>query len=312
MPQKVTVVGAGHVGATTAQRIAETNLANVVLLDILAGIPQGKALDIWESGPVCGFSSQVIGSNDYADSADSDLVIITAGIARKPGMSREDLLATNARIIASVTKEVTRYSPETIILVVTNPLDVMAYLVNKLSGFPKQKVVGMAGILDGSRFRSFLAQELGVSPQSVQALVLGGHGDTMVPLPRYASVGGIPLTELLDPEQIERLVQRTRQGGAEIVGHLKTGSAYYAPSAAAAEMAEAILLDNKKLLPCSAYLEGEYALNDIYMGMPVVLGGGGVERIIELKLTPAEQNLLLQSAAKVKESLKLLEQLELF
>ncbi len=312
MRHKVTIVGAGHVGATIAQRIAEANLADVALLDILAGIPQGKALDIWESGPVCGFSGQVIGTNDYADSADSDLIIITAGIARKPGMSREDLLATNARIIKSVTQEVTRYSPQAVILVVTNPLDVMVYLANKVSGLPGQKVVGMAGILDSSRFRSFIAQELRVSPQSIQALVLGGHGDTMVPLPRYANVGGVPLTELLKPERIEKLVQRTRQGGAEIVGHLKTGSAYYAPSAAAVEMAEAILLDNKKLLPCSAYLEGEYGLNDIYMGMPVILGSGGVERIIELKLTPAEQELLLQSAAKVKDSIKLLNKLELF
>lgn len=309
MQSKITVVGAGNVGATTAQRIAESRLTDVVLIDILEGIPQGKGLDIWESGPVCGFSSQVTGSNDYADSADSQLVIITAGIARKPGMSREDLLATNAKIIKSVTKEVTRYSPEAIILVVTNPLDAMVYLVKKVSGFPRERVVGMAGILDSSRFCTFLADELGISPQSIQALVLGGHGDTMVPLPRYTNIGGIPLPELLDKDRIEALVKRTRQGGAEIVGHLKTGSAYYAPSAAIWEMICAILCDEKKLLPCAAYLEGEYGLTDIYMGVPVVLGSLGVEKIIELKLTPQEQEMLNQSAAKVKESINLINQL---
>jgi malate dehydrogenase len=297
------------VGATAAQRIAESNLADVVLLDILEGIPQGKGLDIFESGPVCGFSGQVTGSNDYADTAGSRLVIITAGVARKPGMSREDLLATNAKIVSSVTKKVVNYSPQAIILVVSNPLDVMAYLVKKVSGFPKQRVVGMAGILDSARFRTFVAQELGVSAESIHALVLGGHGDTMVPLPRYTSVGGVPLTELLSAEQIDALTRRTRQGGAEIVGYLKTGSAYYAPSAAVWEMTESILLDKKKLLPCSACLEGEYGLNDIYMGMPVVLGAEGVERIVELKLSPDEQALVKQSAAKVEESINLLNQL---
>jgi malate dehydrogenase len=309
MRHKVTIVGAGNVGATAAQRIAESELADVVLIDILEGIPQGKGLDIWESAPVCGFSSQVSGSNHYAYSADSQLVIITAGVARKPGMSREDLLATNARIVSSVVREVADYSPQAIILVVTNPLDAMAWLVKRISGFPKERVVGMAGILDSSRFRSFIARELRVSPQDVQALVLGGHGDTMVPLPRYTSVGGVPLTELLAPDRIEALVQRTRQGGAEIVGHLKTGSAYYAPSAAVWEMAEAILRDKQRFLPASAYLEGEYGLADIYLGVPVVLGASGVERVVELELTPQERESLNRSAAKVQESIKLLNQL---
>ena len=301
MRKKVTVVGAGNVGATTAQRIHELGCADVVLLDIVEGLPQGKALDILESGPVIGSDANIIGSNSYETTAGSDLVIITAGIARKPGMSRDDLLLTNMNIVGGVTREIVSQSPNCLLMVVSNPLDAMMYHAYEVSGFPKNRIFGMAGVLDTARFRTFIAQELNVSVEDVQAYVLGGHGDDMVPLVRYTTVGGIPITALLDQKKVEQLVQRARQGGGEIVALLKAGSAYYAPSAAIAQMAEAILLDKKRILPCCVYLEGEYGINGLCMGVPVKLGADGVEEIIEIKLTDEELTALNKSASSVEE-----------
>ena len=304
---KITVVGAGHVGATCAQRLAEKELARkVVLVDIVEGIPQGKGLDQWESAPIEGFDSHVIGTNDYEEAADSDLFIVTAGIARKPGMSRDDLLKTNAGIVESVSKEIARVAPESIIIMVSNPSDAMAYVAMKASGFPRERVIGMAGVLDTARYRSFISLELGVSVEDIQALVLGGHGDTMVPLVSYTTISGIPLTQFLGSERIEALLERTRKGGAEIVAHLKTGSAYYAPSAAAAQMAEAIVKDKRRILPCSAYLEGEYGHEGIFLGVPCQLGEGGLQKIIEVELTESETEALANSAKAVRETISAL------
>jgi len=303
MRPKITIVGAGNVGATAAHWAAQKEMGDVVLVDLIEGMPQGKALDLLETGPVEGFDSRVIGTNGYEETAGSDVVIITSGLARKPGMSREDLLAKNKEIVASVTQEIARRSPRAILIVVTNPLDTMTYLVKKVSGFPKHRVMGMAGVLDAARFRSFIAAELNCSVEDVQAFVLGGHGDEMVPLPRYSTVAGIPITELMSQGRIEGIVERTRKGGGEIVALLKTGSAYYCPSAAAVQMAEAILRDKKRILPCAAYLEGEYGLTDIYFGVPVKLGGTGIEQIIEVPLTPEEKAALEKSAASVKRSI---------
>ncbi len=298
---KITVVGAGHVGATCAQRLAERELARkVVLIDIIEGIPQGKGLDQWESAPVEGFDSHVIGANDYEEAADSELFIVTAGIARKPGMSRDDLLKTNAGIVESVSGEIARVAPDSIIIMVSNPLDVMAYVAMQTTGFPRERVIGMAGILDTARYRSFISLELGVSVEDIQALVLGGHGDTMVPLVSYTTIAGIPLTQFLGDERIEALIDRTRKGGAEIVGHLKTGSAYYAPSAAAVQMAEAIVKDKRRILPCAAYLEGEYGHEGIFLGVPCQLGEGGLQKIIEVELTESEAEALANSAEAVR------------
>ena len=301
MRKKVTVVGAGNVGASVALRLADKELADVVIIDILEGIPQGKALDTLQAGPVMRSDSQVIGTNDYKDTANSDLVVITAGFPRKPGMSRDDLLKKNYDVIKPTTEQIVQYSPNCILIIVTNPLDAMCQAALRVSGFPKHRVVGMAGILDSARFRTFIAQELKVSVENVQAFVMGGHGDTMVPLVRFSQVAGIPLTELLDAATIERIVQRTRDGGAEIVKYLKAGSAFYAPSAAVMEMVEAILKDKKKILPCAAYLEGEYGIQGLYVGVPVKLGANGIEQIIEVKLTADEQKALQKSADAVKE-----------
>src|SRR5215475_14243638 len=298
--KKVTVVGAGNVGATAAQRIADKELADVVLVDIVPGVPQGKALDMAESGPVEGYDCQITGSNEYAETADSDIVVITAGIPRKPGMSRDDLLKTNHGIVKGVTEQVVKYSPNCIIIVVSNPLDAMAQTAFRVSKFAKQRVIGMAGVLDSARFRAFIAMELKVSVDNIHAFVLGGHGDTMVPLPRYSTVAGIPITELMDKATIDAIAQRARDGGAEIVSYLKT-SAWYAPGAAAAEMVEAILNDRKKILPCAAYLEGEYGINGLYVGVPVKLGEKGVEQVIEINLTLEERTALHRSAAAVQE-----------
>ena len=300
MKNKVSVIGSGHVGATVAQYIAERELADVVMVDIVEGLPQGKSLDLWEASPLRGFDSVLSGSNDYKDTVNSDIVVITGGLARKPGMSREDLLIKNAEIIKSITKEVAEKSPESFIVMVTNPLDIMTYLSWKISGFASQRVFGMAGMLDSARFRAFVARELNVSVRDTQALVLGGHGDSMVPLPRYCTVCGIPLPELIPQERIDSLVQRTRKAGGEIVAHLKTGSAYYSPGASVAEMVEAVLKDKKRLLPCAAYLNGEYGLKDVYVGVPVILGSGGVEKIIEIRLNDQEKEALASSAQKVK------------
>ena len=298
---KVTVVGAGNVGATTAQRIYERGYADVVLVDVVEDMPQGKALDLLESGPVLGTDAQIVGANDYEPTTNSDVVVITAGIARRPGMSRDDLLLTNMRIMQSVTEQVAKYSPDCVIVVVSNPLDAMVQLAQQVSGFPKERVVGMAGILDTARFRTFLAQELNVSVTNVQAYVLGGHGDTMVPLIKATSIGGVPVSELIEADRLEEIVQRTRDGGAEIVALLKTGSAYYAPSAASAQMVEAIILDRKEILPCAAMLEGEYGISGLYVGVPVKLGASGVEEIIEVELTEAESAALKASADAVQE-----------
>jgi len=301
---KITVVGAGHVGATCAQRLAEKELAReVVLVDIVEGIPQGKGLDQWESAPIEGFDSHVVGANDYEEAADSELFIVTAGIARKPGMSRDDLLKTNAGIVESVSKEIARVAPDSIIIMVSNPLDVMSYVAMKTTGFPRERVIGMAGVPDTARFRSFISLELGVSVEDIQALVLGGHGDTMVPLVSYTTIAGIPLTQFLEQERVDALIDRTRKGGAEIVGHLKTGSAYYAPSAAAVQMAEAIVKDKRRILPCAAYLEGEYGQEGIFLGVPCQLGEGGLQRIIEVELTESEAEALAKSAEAVRETI---------
>ena len=301
MRKKVSVVGSGNVGATAAHWIASKELADVVLIDILEGIPQGKALDLQQAMPIEKRDSQIIGTNNYKDTAGSDIVVITAGIPRQPGMSRDDLLNTNYNIMKSVVTEAIKYSPGCILIIVSNPLDAMAQTAYKLSGFPRNRVIGMAGVLDSARFRTFIADELNVSVENVTAFVLGGHGDTMVPLARYSTVAGIPITELITPERLAALVQRTRDGGAEIVKYLKTGSAYYAPSAAATEMVEAILKDKKKILPCAAYLDGEYGIKGLYVGVPVKLGAKGIEHIIEIKLTPDEQAALNKSAEAVKE-----------
>ena len=301
MRSKVTVVGAGNVGATTAQRIHQLGYADVVLVDVVEDLPQGKALDMLESGPVIGSDASVIGSNGYEESAGSDLVVITAGIARRPGMSRDDLLLTNMNIPTAVTEQVVKHSPDTIIIAVTNPLDAMVQNVYECSGFPRNRVFGMAGVLDTARFRTFIAQELDVSVDDVQAYVLGGHGDDMVPLVRYTTVGGIPISELLDDDQIQRLVERARQGGGEIVALLKQGSAYYAPSASITQMVEAVLLDRKRILPACAYLEGEYGINGLCVGVPVKLGANGLEQVIEITLTDDEKAALNRSAASVQE-----------
>ncbi len=301
MRKKVTIVGSGNVGATAAHWIASKELADVVLIDIVEGVPQGKGLDLLEAMPVEKRDSYVKGTNDYADTANSDIVVITAGIPRKPGMSRDDLLKTNHKIMTDVVSKVVQYSPNCIIIVVSNPLDAMAQAAYKLSGFSRNRVIGMAGVLDSSRFRTFIAEELKVSVENVTAFVLGGHGDTMVPLPRYSTVAGIPITELMDQATLERLVKRTRDGGIEIVNYLKTGSAYYAPSASATEMVEAILKDKKKILPCAAYLDGEYGVKGLFVGVPVKLGANGIEQIIEIKLTPEEKAGLQKSVDAVKE-----------
>jgi malate dehydrogenase len=301
MRRKVTVIGAGNVGATTAQRIVEKELADVVLVDVVDGVPQGKGLDMYQSGAVEGFDMKIVGSNAYEETEGSDLCIMTAGLARKPGMSRDDLLKKNEEIVADCIAKVTRYSRDLTIVVVTNPLDAMCEVARRVSKLPKNKVVGMAGILDSARMRAFISMEMNVSMTNIHATVLGGHGDTMVPLPRYSTVAGVPITELLTAERVAAIVKRTAGGGAEIVNFLKTGSAYYAPSAAAVEMADAIFNDKKKILPCAAYLEGEYGINGLYVGVPVVLGKDGVEKIIELKLTPEEAAALKKSADSVAE-----------
>ena len=310
MDKKVTVIGAGHVGATAAQRLAEKELCDVVLIDIVEGVPQGKALDLTEAAPIEKHDAHLTGANAYDASADSDIVIITAGIPRKPGMSRDDLISTNAGIVKTVTQQVTALSPNTILIIVSNPLDAMCHVAHETSGFPKERVVGMAGVLDSARFRAFISMELDVSVENTHAFVLGGHGDTMVPLPRYSTVAGIPITELMAEDRIEALVDRTRNGGAEIVGLLKTGSAYYAPASAAVEMAESILKDKKKILPCAVYLEGEYGVNDLFIGVPVKLGVGGAEEVIEITLTKEENAALQKSAAAVQELKELLKNLD--
>jgi malate dehydrogenase len=301
MNRKVTVVGAGNVGATLAQRIADRELADVVLVDIIEGMPQGKGLDMMEATPVEGSDARVMGTNDYKDTAGSDVVVITAGIARKPGMSRDDLLQTNYKIVKECAENVVRYSPGSILVIVSNPLDAMCHVARKVSGFPKQRVFGMAGVLDSARMRAFIAMELGVSVENTHAFVLGGHGDTMVPLPRYSTVAGIPITELLPPEKVEAIVKRTRGGGGEIVSLLKTGSAYYAPSSSAVEMVDAVLKDKHKVLPCACYLEGEFGINGLYVGVPAQLGAKGVEKVWEIKLTADEKAALEKSAGAVRE-----------
>jgi len=301
MKKKVTVIGAGNVGATAAMRVAEKDLADVVLIDVLEGVPAGKALDLAEAAPIEKHDSGITGvTGDYSEAKDSDIVIITAGIPRKPGMSRDDLLSTNMGIMREVTKEVAAVAPNAILIIVSNPLDAMCHVAYETSGFPKNRVIGMAGVLDSARFRAFIAMELNVSVENTHAFVLGGHGDTMVPLPRYSTVAGIPITELLPPDRIEALADRTRNGGAEIVGLLKTGSAYYAPASAAVEMAEAILKDKKKILPCAAFLEGEYGIDGLFIGVPVKLGERGVEEIIEIDLTAEEKEALGHSADAVR------------
>ena len=301
MRKKVSIVGAGNVGATAAHWIASKELADVVLIDVVEGIPQGKALDLLEAMPIEKRDVHVIGANDYAATAHSDIVVITAGIPRKPGMSRDDLLHTNYKIMSDVVTKVVAQSPEAILIIVSNPLDAMAQAAFKQSGFNRERVIGMAGILDSARFRTFIAEELNVSVENVTAFVLGGHGDTMVPLPRYSTVAGIPITELIPKDRLDAIVQRTRDGGAEIVKHLKTGSAYYAPSAAAVEMVEAILKDKKKIVPCAVYLQGEYGIEGYFIGVPCKLGAAGLEQIVEIKLTPEEDAALKKSAEAVKE-----------
>ena len=301
---KITVVGAGHVGATAAQRLAEKELAReVVLLDVIEGVPQGKGLDQWESAPIEGFDSRVIGTNDYGLATGSELFIVTAGIARKPGMSRDDLLRTNVAIVKSVSEEIKQCSPDAIVIVVSNPLDVMAWVAKEVTGFPRERVVGMAGVLDTARYRSFLAEALDVSVEDIQAMVLGGHGDTMVPLISYTTVSGIPVTQLIDGAELDAIVERTRKGGAEIVGYLKTGSAFYAPSAAAVQMVEAIVKNKKRILPCAAWLEGEYGFEGLYLGVPCKLGASGLVQILEVELNSDEQAALQKSAEHVRDTM---------
>ena len=298
---KVTVVGAGNVGATTAQRIAEAGLADVVLIDIVEGLPQGKALDLAEAAPVVGHDSAILGTNDYADTAGSDIVVVTSGLARQPGMSRDDLLAKNAGIVRSVVQAAAAQSPDAILVIVTNPLDAMCHVALEASGFPRERVLGMAGVLDSARFRSFIAAELGVSVEDTHAFVLGGHGDTMVPLPRYSTVAGIPITELMSAERVQALCDRTANGGAEVVALLKTGSAYYAPAASTFEMVDAILGDRKRVLPCAVLLKGEFRTTDLFVGVPAILGEHGLERVLEIELRPDEQAAFDHSAAAVRE-----------
>ena len=306
MRKKISVVGAGQVGATTAQRIFEKQYADVVLIDIIEGLPQGKALDMLESGPVVRSDAQIIGTNDYKDTENSDIVVITSGVARKPGMSRDDLLFTNMKIMDSVTSEIVKYSPDTIIIVVTNPLDAMAQRVYQASGLPREKVIGQSGVLDTARFRTFLAQELNVSVNDIQAYVLGGHGDTMVPILGYTTVGGVPISELIPEKRLLEIIKRTQDGGAEIVSLLKTGSAYYAPSAGVAEMVDSIILDQNRILPCAAYLTGEYGINDLFVGVPVKIGASGIKQIIEIDLSDQEQSMLNASADAVKELIEIM------
>jgi len=299
--KKITVVGAGNVGATTAQRLADKELGDVVMVDIIDGLPQGKSLDLAEAAPIEGYDARLSGSNGYKETADSDIVVITSGLPRKPGMSRDDLLKTNAGIVGSVTAEIMKYSRNPILIIVSNPLDAMCHVAMKQSGLPRERVIGMAGVLDSARMRYFIADALNVSVENVTAFVLAGHGDTMVPLPRYSTVAGIPLPDLLSRDKIDQIVERTRNGGAEIVSLLKTGSAYYAPSAAVVEMVEAILKDKKKILPCAAYLEGEYGINRLFVGVPAKLGERGIEDIIQINLTTDERTALQRSAAAVQE-----------
>ena len=307
MVNKITVVGAGNVGATAAQRIAEKELARtVVMVDVAEGVPQGKGLDQWESAPIEGFDSRVIGTNGYDETAGSDIVVITAGIARKPGMSRDDLLNTNAGIVKSVSEQIAKSSPNAIIIVVSNPLDVMCYVAKQVTGFPRERVIGMAGVLDTARYRSFIALELNVSVKDIQAMVLGGHGDTMVPLISYTTVSGIPVTQLMKREKLDAIVDRARNGGAEIVKFLKTGSAYYAPSSGAVQMVEAIVLDQKRILPCSAWLDGEYGMKGLFLGVPVKLGRKGMEQILEIELTADEKAALAKSAEAVREPMSVI------
>lgn len=304
MINKITVVGAGNVGATLAQRLAERELGReVVLVDVVEGIPQGKGLDQWQSGPIEGFDTRVVGVNDYGPTKGSDLFVVTAGIARKPGMSRDDLVKTNADIVKSVSLEIKKAAPQAIVIVVSNPLDVMCWVVKQVTGFPRERVLGMAGVLDTARYRTFLAEELRVSVEDIQAMVLGGHGDTMVPLVSYTTVSGIPVARLIDRKKLDAIVERTRNGGAEIVSHLKTGSAYYAPSAASAQMVEAIVKDKHRVLPCTAWLEGEYGLKDLYLGVPCKLGAPGLEQILEVELTDAERAALNKSADSVRQTM---------
>jgi malate dehydrogenase len=298
---QVTVVGAGNVGASVAQRVAEAGLADVVLIDIVEGLPQGKALDLAEAAPVVGHDMQVVGTNDYADTAGSDIVVVTSGLARQPGMSRDDLLSKNAGIVHSVVEQAMKHSPDAILIIVTNPLDAMCHVALQASGLPPAKVIGMAGVLDSARFRTFIAQELGVSVASTHAFVLGGHGDTMVPLPRYSTAGGVPITELLSAERIDALVDRTRNGGAEIVALLKTGSAYYAPAASVAQMVDSILNDRNEILPCAALLEGQYGVDGLFVGVPVKLGRAGITQIVEIELTESERSAFNHSADSVRE-----------
>jgi malate dehydrogenase len=305
MVNKITVVGAGNVGATTAQRVAEKELARtVVLVDVVEGIPQGKGLDQWQSAPIEGYDSRIVGTNGYDETTGSDIVIITAGIARKPGMSRDDLLNTNAGIVKDVSQHIKKSSPNAIVIVVSNPLDVMCYVAKEVTGFPRERVLGMAGVLDTARYRAFLAEALDVSVRDIQAMVLGGHGDTMVPLISYTSVSGIPITQLMDTGTLDAIVDRTRNGGAEIVKHLKTGSAYYAPSAGAVQMAEAIVNDQKRILPCAAWLDGEYGMTGLFLGVPCKLGRNGLEKVIEVELTKDERSALEKSADAVREPMK--------
>ena len=307
MNRKISVIGSGNVGATVARSIADKELADVVILDILDGVPQGKALDMLEACPVEGSDARVLGTNDYADTAGSDIVVVTAGLARKPGMSRDDLLQKNYAIIKSVTEQVVKYSPDCIIVPVTNPLDAMCQVVYRISGLPRERVIGMAGVLDSARMRTFIAQELNVSVENTHAFVLGGHGDTMVPLPRYSTVAGVPITELLTPERVEAIVTRTAAGGAEIVKLLGSGSAYYAPGSAVVEMVDAILKDKKKILPCAAFLQGEYGISDLFVGVPVKLGAAGLEEIVEITLTEEENAALMKSADAVRELVQIID-----
>lgn len=307
MRNKITIVGAGFVGATAAHWCASKELGDIVLVDIVEGMPQGKALDLLQAGPVEGYDLNIVGSNDYKDTADSDIIVITAGLPRKPGMTREDLVSTNAKIIRTVVENVAKYSPNAIMILVTNPLDTMTYLAKKVSGFPRERVIGQAGVLDSARMRTFISQELNVSVENIHAAVLGGHGDEMVPLPRYSTVAGVPITELMPAERVEAIVDRTRKGGGEIVALLKQGSAFFAPSASTVQMVEAILKDRKQILPCAVYLEGEYGLSDICFGVPVKLGRKGIEQVIELPLTAEEQEAMNRSANLIRSSMAALD-----